>query len=401
MYTSGKDGCIIKWDLQTGKKVHIFHKVRPPKDSGKGKGKAKAEPADLEGHTDEIWALALSPDGRLLASGGKDKRVGVWDVEKNEWVKGFSGHRDSVSALAFRKSSAASTSSAPTQLYTGSYDRTLKLFDLSPKTMGYVETLFGHQAPVLGLDALMRETAVSVGGRDKSVRFWKIPEESQLVFRGGARSGWQDVLEGDDPGDQMDVDGVGGRKKPKSKENFMEGSVECVAMVDETTFLSGGNSGTISLWTTQKKKPIFSQAVAHGMDESHVHTEDVEVVRKPRWVTSLCSLRYSDLFASGSWDGAIRLWKLDSKLRSFSQVGTIPALGVVNSLQFISVPESQLPQFSWIGETSAETRASKKALLVVAGVGQEMRFGRWIQRKGEGVLNGAFVVALNMRTPQL
>ena len=30
--------------------------------------------------------------------------------------------------------------------------RTLKLFDLS--TMGYVETLFGHQAPVLAVDAL-------------------------------------------------------------------------------------------------------------------------------------------------------------------------------------------------------------------------------------------------------
>lgn len=98
MYTAGKDGCIIKWDLYTGKKLHTFYKIRPPKDpSGKGKGKARAEPENVEGHTDEIWALAMSPDGRLLASGGKDRRVGVWDVDKNEWVKGFSGHRDSIS----------------------------------------------------------------------------------------------------------------------------------------------------------------------------------------------------------------------------------------------------------------------------------------------------------------
>ena len=60
--------------------------------------------------------------------------------------------------------------------------------------MGYVETLFGHQAPVLALDTLMRETAVSVGGRDKSVRFWKVPEETQLVFGGGGKSGWEDIL---------------------------------------------------------------------------------------------------------------------------------------------------------------------------------------------------------------
>ena len=102
MYTSGKDGCIIKWDMYTGKKVHTFYKVRPPKDV-KGKGKAMVDIADVEGHTDEVWALALSPDGRLLVSGGKDRRIGVWDVEKNEWVKGFSGHRDSISVSAFRQ----------------------------------------------------------------------------------------------------------------------------------------------------------------------------------------------------------------------------------------------------------------------------------------------------------
>lgn len=78
--------------------MHTFFKVRPPKDSGKGKGKAKAEPeGELQGHTDEIWALALSPEGHLLASGGKDRRIGIWDVEKNEWKKGFGGHRDSIS----------------------------------------------------------------------------------------------------------------------------------------------------------------------------------------------------------------------------------------------------------------------------------------------------------------
>ena len=95
LYTSGKDGCIIKWDLTSGRKIHTFFKVR--KDNGKGKGKAKAELAtELPGHTDEIWTLALSPDGKMLASGGKDRRIGVWDVEKNEWLKGFGGHRDSI-----------------------------------------------------------------------------------------------------------------------------------------------------------------------------------------------------------------------------------------------------------------------------------------------------------------
>lgn len=94
--------------------------------------------------------------------------------------------------------------------------------------MGYVETLFGHQDSVLDLDALRGETCVSVGGRDKTVRYWKVHDETQLVFRGGGRT----------------------REKSKHAENpappahdFVEGSLECVAMVDEHTFLSAGDSG--------------------------------------------------------------------------------------------------------------------------------------------------------------
>ena len=88
---------IIKWDLHTGKQAHTFHKLR----ADKGKGKSRDTGAgELQGHTDEVWALALSPDGRYLASGGKDRRVGVWDVEKDAWVKGFGGHRDCISVSA-------------------------------------------------------------------------------------------------------------------------------------------------------------------------------------------------------------------------------------------------------------------------------------------------------------
>lgn len=94
LFTCGKEGSIIKWDLVTGKKLAVFHKVRPEK---KGKGKQKAWSGDVNGHTDEVLALALSGDGKYLASGGKDRRIGVWDVEKEEWVKAFGGHKDTIS----------------------------------------------------------------------------------------------------------------------------------------------------------------------------------------------------------------------------------------------------------------------------------------------------------------
>jgi ribosomal RNA-processing protein 9 len=91
LFTSGKEGSIIKWDLHNGTRLATFRKLRP---GGKGKERAVA---DLPGHSDAVLTLALSDDGRYLASAGKDRRVGVWDVEKGEWVRGFGGHRDTIS----------------------------------------------------------------------------------------------------------------------------------------------------------------------------------------------------------------------------------------------------------------------------------------------------------------
>jgi ribosomal RNA-processing protein 9 len=108
--------------------------------------------------------------------------------------------------------------------------------------MGYVETLFGHQDFVLSVDSLRGETAVSCGGRDRTVRFWKIVDETQLVFRGGGRSKMREVLEGG-AFEGMDEDDE--PKKPVTK-SFVEGSMECVAMIDEETFLSGGDSGQVA-----------------------------------------------------------------------------------------------------------------------------------------------------------
>lgn len=76
-----------------------FQKIRPSSSKEKGKGKAVFD-AKIQGHTDEVLALAMSDDGKYLVSAGRDRRLGVWDTEKGEWVKGLGGHlshRDVIS----------------------------------------------------------------------------------------------------------------------------------------------------------------------------------------------------------------------------------------------------------------------------------------------------------------
>ena len=104
LFTSGKEGSIVKWDLSTGKKITTKYKIRPPNTDKKGKGKASSSSnQDVKGHTDEVLSLALSGDEKVLASAGRDRRVCVWDTETCEWVKAFSGHlghKDAVSVCS-------------------------------------------------------------------------------------------------------------------------------------------------------------------------------------------------------------------------------------------------------------------------------------------------------------
>jgi WD40 repeat protein/tRNA A-37 threonylcarbamoyl transferase component Bud32 len=86
---------------------------------------AAHEPAgQLLGHTGRLLALAISPDGRWLASGGVDQSIRLWDLDQRREVRQLRGHRAAVKSLAFSPDGRS--------LVSGGYDGTVRFWDVAP-----------------------------------------------------------------------------------------------------------------------------------------------------------------------------------------------------------------------------------------------------------------------------
>ncbi|OWK02694.1 hypothetical protein Celaphus_00010488 [Cervus elaphus hippelaphus] len=221
------------------------------------------DPADiriLRGHQLSITCLVVTPDDLAIFSAAKDCTI----IKSKKGAEGQPpGHSTHVLCMAISsdgKYLGLAFRRGTHQLYSTSHDRSVKVWNVAENS--YVETLFGHQDAVAALDALSRECCVTAGGRDGTVRVWKIPEESQLVFYGH------------------------------------QGSIDSIQLINEEHMVSGADDGSVALWGLSKKRPLALQREAHGL-------RGEPGLEQPFWVSAVAALLNTDLVATGSHNNSV------------------------------------------------------------------------------------------------
>src|SRR3954462_8513204 len=63
-------------------------------------GQAQPKLVIQAGHVGEVSGLAFSPDDKLLASGGADRTVKIWDVASMRELRTATGHQEAITARA-------------------------------------------------------------------------------------------------------------------------------------------------------------------------------------------------------------------------------------------------------------------------------------------------------------
>lgn len=118
--------------------------------------------AKLTGHTDVVFTIGFSKDGKYIVSGSGDKTVRVWDVNRKREVAKLRGHKKSIYGVAF--------SPDGKRVVSGAYDSKVILWDWRNKSI--ISTGLEHSKKVQCVAFSPNGKYFASGSYDKRVLLW-------------------------------------------------------------------------------------------------------------------------------------------------------------------------------------------------------------------------------------
>ncbi len=268
---------------------------------------------EYDEHTDlnlEVWdffsSVDYSPTSSMMASGGEDRLIRLWDAAKNETIHTLSGHEDYVSRVLF--------SPDGTLLASCSKDTTIKLWNVIRGAE--LLTLPRHRSAVTSVDFSPSGTLLVSGSEDNTVKLWNVTDETEpQLTEPLTLTGHEDVVTfvTFSPDSSLLASASwDSNVKLWNMTNFQleseltnhTGFVYSLAFSSDGTMLASG-SGTlifqpeIRIWNTTSGEELRDPLdIPPG-----IHTSPV---------TSIAFSRDGTFLASGSEDGSVIVWNVSN-----------------------------------------------------------------------------------------
>jgi len=308
-------------------------------------------------HKQSITCVCMSLDSFSLYTASKDKGLLKWELpsgkklfkisggKKGEEIE-TTGHCHPITSLA--------VSSDNQLLASGDTNRSIYIW--SCDTMKRIHIFQGHRQEISGLVFRSGTHTLYSSSFDRSVKIWSVDDRSyvETLF------GHQDRVMAIDAGSRERAVTVGGRDRTVRVWKIVEESqlvfnlpsysVDLVKLLNEEHWVTAGDDGHLAVWGVMRKKPLAFISNCHGIDP---------VNNEPYWITAVSTLYNSDMVITGSREGSLKIWSVGEGFKSINHLANIKLPGFINSLSI-----------------------GKSGRMIVAGVGQEHRLGRWWREQG-------------------